>query len=270
VLIAFGNQALPNPLAILRLGLGLIYVLYIPGYTFQLLLFPRAMDFDNTERLALSFILSVVVLSPIALVLNWLPWGIRLWPVVISLTLFNLACMIGTTIRRLRIPDGGSIEPTTRLDLRTWWTRQARPNRVVYVILIIALTTASLTAFSILVMPKPAERFTEFYILGTEGLAESYPREIAAGQTITITTGITNREDSTSIYQVLVLNGDKVIGQAGPFVLINDQTFEQPISFTVSTIGDDQQIKFLLEREGQPSPYRSLRLWINVRQPESP
>jgi uncharacterized membrane protein len=269
-LIAADIQGIPNPLAIIRLILGLIYILFIPGYVLQGLLFPRKNDLDNIERVTFSFALSGVIIPPIALLLNWLPWGITLWPIVTSLSVFILACMIVSIIRRSRMPAWERLEPNMRFSLRKWWAKQERTNRVVFIILAITMTTAFLTAFSILVMPKPAERFTEFYILSSEGLAESYPREITAGETVTVTTGIINREGVLSTYNIQIVYDDQVIGQIGPIPLEDEATWEQPLGFSVPNAGDDQQIAFILERESQASPYRSLRLWLNVKAIEAP
>ena len=268
VLIAAGVQGLPGPLAILRLVLGLIYVLFIPGHTLQSALFPRTIDLDNTERIALSFALSGAIVPPIALFLDRLPWGIRLWPVVISLSLFILVCMVAATVRRLRLPAGERFEPKARLDLRKWWAAQERAYRVVYVILAITLTTAFLTAFSILILPKPAEYFTEFYMLGNDGLAQDYPREAAVGQLITVTVGITNKEGSETTYQIRVETGGQILAQTGPVVMEDGKTWEQSLEFAMPEAGNDQQVEFILERHGKPAPYRALRLWINVKPPQ--
>jgi uncharacterized membrane protein len=269
-LITAGVQGLPNPLAIIRLILGLIYVLFMPGYMLQLVLFPGKVDLDNIERLALSFALSGVIVPPIVLLLNWLPWGITLWPIVISLSIFILVCMIIAIVQRLRLSTEERNEPKVKFNLLTWWAEQERANRIVYIILTMVLATAFLTAFSILVTPKPSEYFTEFYILGQEGLAEDYPREITAGDSVAITTGITNREGVTSTYHIQVKLGDQVIGQDGPLTLENNSTWEQPVEFSIPIVGDDQQAMFILDREGQPSPYRTLRLWIKVTPAETP
>ncbi len=269
-LIATGVQGLPSLLAILRLTLGLIYVLFIPGYLLQLALFPQKIDLDTTERIALSFALSAVIVPPMALMLNWFPWGIRLWPVVITLSVFIVVCMGLAIIRKLRIPAEEDKGPKTNLSIRSWWVGQERAHRIAYIILIVALAAASVTAFSILVTPKPAENFTEFYILGQDGLAEDYPREVIAGETISVTTGITNREGAASTYNILVKTGDQVIGQAGPITLENKATWEKQVQFTIPSFGDDQQVTFILNREGQPSPFRTLRLWINVKPVEAP
>ena len=268
--IAVGIQGLPWYLTILRLVLGLVYLLFIPGYTLQALLFPRKNDLDTIERITLSFALSLAVLAPIALLLNWLPWGIRLWPIVISLSLFILFVTLSETMRRSRLSEGERFEINIKLDLRKWWAEQERLFRIIYILLTVTIITASLTSFSILVLPQPTDRFTEFYILGSDGMVENYPREIIVGEPITVTTAITNQEGSISRYRILVMLGDQVIKQTDPILLNDNASWEQPVEFTISKAGTDQQIIFILEREFQPSPYRSLRLWMNVKQPFAP
>lgn len=265
-LIAAGVQGLPAPLPMLRLLLGLAFVLFVPGYTLQAALFPRADDLDGPERLALSFGLSIAVIPPIALVLDRLPWGIRLWPIVISLSLFILACSAVAWYRRRRLPEEERFVLTVEVDVKGWWAAQDRTNRVLYGILALALTTAFLSALAIVVLPKPGERFTEFYILGPEGLAENYPREVMVGQPVTVTVGITNREGVPAEYRVEVVNGEHRVGQAGPIHLEPGETDERPLTFTLAEVGDDVKVEFLLYRNGGEEPYRSLRLWLKVKE----
>jgi uncharacterized membrane protein len=264
-LIAANVQSWPAPLVILRAALGLVYTLVIPGYLLQMALYPRVDDLDGVERVALSFALSVAVLAPMALVLNYLPWGIRLWPIVISLGIYIVVCLAAGMWRRARLPKAIRMELKTGFDLRDWWASQERGNRVVYIILASTLALVLLTTLSILLLPKPAERFTEFYMLGAEGQAQDYPREVSAGQTVTLTVGISNREGAAAVYRMQVMAEEQVLTQAGPVALENGRTWEQALEFVLPQAGDDQQILLLLEREGQPAPYRSLRLWINVK-----
>ena len=264
-LIAAGVQGLPAPLPMLRLLLGLTFVLFVPGYTLQAALFPRAGDLDGPERLALSFGLSIAVVPPIALVLDRLPWGIRLWPIVVSLALFILTCSAVAWYRRRRLPDQERFVLTVEVDIKGWWAAQDRTGRVLYGVLALALLTAAISATAIVVLPKPGERFTEFYILGPEGLAENYPREAVVGQPVTVTVGITNREGVPAGYRVEVRNGDHLIGQVGTLRLDSGETVERPVTFVPTEVGDDVKVMFLLYRDGGEEPYRSLRLWMKVK-----
>ena len=207
-LVASGVQGLPNPLAFLRLILGLVYVLYIPGYLLQSLLFPANLELDNIERTALSFALSGVIVPPVALLLNWLPWGIHLWPIVISLTAFILLCMVGIVIQQIRLPGDERSRTGGKLAIRTWWAGLERQYRMVYIILASILVIASITALSILVMPKPAEFFTEFYMLGPGALAENYPRQAGLADTISVTLGVDNHERANAAYRLEIWQVD--------------------------------------------------------------
>jgi uncharacterized membrane protein len=263
-LIALGIQGLPTPLPMLRLLLGLTFVLFIPGYTFQAALFPCADDLDGLERLALSFGLSIAIIAPIALILDVLPWGIRLWPIVTAEGLFIAACSLIAWYRRWRLPEEERFRLVIEVDVKGWWAAQDRTNRILYGIVTGAILTATISAIALVVLPKPGEHFTEFYILGPEGLAENYPREAVVGQPMAVTVGIANREGVPAEYSLAIISEELLVGQAGPVHLESGATDERPVSFVPMVAGDDVEVVFLLYRDGVEGPYRSLRLWLKV------
>ena len=65
----------------IRIILGLLFVLFLPGYSLIAALFPKKKDLDTIERLALSFGLSIAITPLIGLLLNYTPFGIRLTPI---------------------------------------------------------------------------------------------------------------------------------------------------------------------------------------------
>jgi hypothetical protein len=80
------------PMVYLRSALGVVFVLFLPGYTFIKTLFPSKLpiptsseNMDNIERAALSFGMSLALTPIVGLILNYTPWGIRLTPVTLSL-----------------------------------------------------------------------------------------------------------------------------------------------------------------------------------------
>jgi len=91
------------PLVITRWLLGSLFILFLPGYTLIEALFPKRNDLDGIERLALSIGLSLAVTPLIGLLLNYTPWGIRLDPIIISLTLFTLTISLLTTHRKFTL-----------------------------------------------------------------------------------------------------------------------------------------------------------------------
>jgi uncharacterized membrane protein len=263
-LIALEVEGLPAPLPVLRLLLGLAFVLLVPGYALQAALFPRADDLDGLERLALSIGLSIAVVPPLALILDQLHWGIRLWPIVIGEGGGIAICAAIAWLRRRRLPQEERPVLAVDVDLRGWWAAQDRAGQVLYGVIAGAFLLAALSAIAIVALPKPGERLTEFYVLGAGGLAEDYPRQAIVGQPLMVTVGIANREGIVSTYRVEVRVGGQPIGGTGPAVLQDGEVWEQAVLYALPAAGDDQQVEFTLYRDGGSEPYRSLRLWIDV------
>lgn len=91
------------PIGVLRAILGLPVALFFPGYTLLAALFPRKENLDTIERIGLSFGLSIVMVALIGLVLNYTPWGIRLYPVLFSTTLLIIGSSVVAWFRRRRL-----------------------------------------------------------------------------------------------------------------------------------------------------------------------
>ena len=72
----------------LRFILGLPFVLFLPGYSLIAALYPGKGVLDNIERVVLCFGLSTVVVMLTGLILNYTKWGIRLYPILIAVTIF--------------------------------------------------------------------------------------------------------------------------------------------------------------------------------------
>jgi uncharacterized membrane protein len=256
-----------NPL---RWVLGLAFVLFLPGYWLVNALFPGREDIDGIERVGLSLGLSVAWVSILALILDSLPWGLRLWPILggelASITLFMSVALF----RRLRLPVGDAFLPPP-LQPRAWWNSLSPADRRIYKIIAGVLALALLAVAWVFLVPSPAEFMTEFYILGPEGLAENYPREPAVGEPLSVTLGLTNLERADYNYRVEVWAVDpwesgrrQLVGQIQPFTLPVGGTFEYPITWSMPWVGDDQQVEFLLFMDDQTEPYRQLRLWLDV------
>ncbi len=264
VLIAAGVEGLPAPLPMLRLVLGLGFVLLVPGYALQAALFPRRDELDGAERLGLSFGLSVAVIPPIILLLEALPWGIRLWPIVLSEALFMTLCSVLALHRRGRLPHSDRVGLELEIDLRGWWAAQDRIQRLLLGMVGLALVGTAIATTAIVSTPRPDDRLTEFYVLGSEGLAESYPRHAVLGQPVTVTMGIANHEGAVGTYRVEIHCGGDLIGQVGPIDLEAGEIEERPLTFVPGQVGTDVKVEFWLFRDSGLEPYRSLHLWIDV------
>ena len=87
-----------GPIVIVRNVLGVLFILWFPGYTLVKALFPTSTrstrtsekDMDIVERVAMSLGLSLALVPIVGLLLNYTPWGITLIPIVLSLTALTL------------------------------------------------------------------------------------------------------------------------------------------------------------------------------------
>jgi uncharacterized membrane protein len=89
--------------AALRMALGSIFVLFLPGYSLVEALYPKEEDLSPLERLALSIGLSLALVPLVGLLLNYSPWGIRLDPVVASLSTLTLALLLASAYRKFGV-----------------------------------------------------------------------------------------------------------------------------------------------------------------------
>ena len=100
----------------LRVLFGIPMILFIPGYALIAALFPGTRDIDGIERTALSFGLSIAIVPLTGLALNYTPWGIRLDPVVISLSILTIGLCLIAQYRRARLVTGGAFCPSAGYD----------------------------------------------------------------------------------------------------------------------------------------------------------
>jgi hypothetical protein len=110
VAIVAVTEAIPIFLP-LRYLLGAAYVLFFPGFLLVEALYPKEEELSPLERLALSIGLSLAIVPLIGLVLNYTPFGIRLWPVLYSLAVYMLAISFIASWRKylyVRLYRGGS------------------------------------------------------------------------------------------------------------------------------------------------------------------
>ncbi|MGA2122681.1 MAG: DUF1616 domain-containing protein [Methanoregula sp.] len=277
----------------LRVLLGVPVILFIPGYALIAALFPGAKDIDGIERVALSFGLSIAVVPLVGLALNYTPWGIRLDPIVVSLTLLTLCLCIVAQYRRARLPPGERfVVPFTALRksvVAEFFPKEAsRIDRALSVILLIAIVAAAATTAFVIVVPKEGEKFTEFFILGEKNMAADYPTRLAVGEPGKLSVGIGNHEYRNITYTVetylVTMKFDEKTNTSSlqAMDLLNrftvpvadNQTVITPYTFSAKKTGYNR-IEFLLFNQTVPDSsvkgmarinrsYRDLHLWLTI------
>ena len=281
----------------LRIVFGIPLVLFIPGYALIAALFPKAQDIDGIERVALSFGLSIAIVPLIGLVLNYTPFGIRLDPIVISLAIITSILCLAAQYSRATLPE----EERFFVPFRTMQGavreeffpngEQSRTDRILSILLLVAILAAVLTTVFVIVVPKEGEKFTEFFILGEKQKAADYPDRILSGSNATLYVGIGNHEYRPVNYTfeayLVEMTFDETTNTSSlasmrrldRFIVPvrHNETVIQPYSFTPDRVSDNR-LELLLFDERVPDDgiegmdrinqsYRDLHLWITVREP---
>lgn len=252
------------PSSVLRIILGIPFLLFFPGYTLMVALFTKKEGKSGIERVILSFVLSIAVVSFIGLILNYTPWGIRLEPVLYSVASFSLITSLVGWLRQRRLTEHERFTIQFQLTMPGWgkgW------HRVLTITLVVTILGALGVLSYILVTPKVEEVFTEFYILGQGGKAINYPMNLKIGEESRVIVGIINHEGKEVNYQVAVVIGSKDVTLYPEVVLFDEQKWEGEVSFVPEVTGEDQKIEFLLYKDSRFEPYlEPLYLWVDVSQ----
>ena len=102
------------PWVIPRWALGTLFVIFLPGYAFIEALFVNPLsgkkELDQIERFALSIGMSLALVPIVGLLLNYTPWGIRLEPITISLSVLTLVCILVAVYRRFSQTSAARLE----------------------------------------------------------------------------------------------------------------------------------------------------------------
>ena len=165
---------------------------------------------------------------------------------------------------------------------------QTRLDRLLSIILVIAIVAAVATTVYVIVVPKEGEKFTEFFILGEKQKAADYPTRLSVGENGSLFIGIGNHEYRNVTYTVETylmqmdfnettntssLNAMDRIDRFTVTVPFN-QTRILPYTITPDKAGYNR-VEFLLFNETIPSDavigmdrinssYRDLHLWLTI------
>lgn len=274
----------PDNLA--RQILGLVFVLFLPGYAATAALFPENDQIDGIERVALSFGLSIAIVPLIGLALNFTPWGIRLDPILASVSAFIIGTSLVGWYRRMRLPADERFAIVVNFELDFWGMPFV--DKILTIGIVVMLVASVVVLAWAITTPRVGERFTQLAILGPGGMATDYPRNLTIGENArvlltiksfehepknyTIAIVLTNATDnSTNVIQYSIdwnqthaLAPNQAIAQN--FTLEHLEYYNRTFDFNVSADGT-WKLQFLLYLEGQPitqESYREVHLWLIV------
>jgi len=139
-------------------------------------------------------------------------------------------------------------------------------DRMLTITLVVAILGALGLLGYVIATPKAGETFTEFYILGQEGKAADYPKELKVGDEGRVIVGVVNHEGKGISYRVKVVINGKGNAEVGPVVLVHEQKWEGEVSFVPEAAGENQRVEFLLYKDDEVEPCLKLHLWMDVKE----
>lgn len=237
----------PDAQSPVRVVLGFLVMLALPGYALMLLLFPRRSDLDFADRLILCLGLSVPVIVLVGVILNFSPF--RIGPASVAVGMAIATVLLG----------GMALWRRSRVALAERFIPEMRPT---------APQVAWIAGFALMALvvywvARPNERFTEFYLLGPQGRLEDYARQLRPGEEFTVTLVLRNFERRRMEYWVRV-PFDPSIGELRTPVIANEGTWARTLRLRAPAGSGRTQLSFDLYRPGDSTPYRRLYLRVDL------
>jgi uncharacterized membrane protein len=258
---------------VVRPIIGVVVVLFVPGYAFIAALFPRRTTLNNGVRLGLSFGISIAVVPILEMALNYTRWGIWSGSTLVIIAVFTLVCAAAASIRRSRLEPGERLA----VNWQFWHTKENQKpavplgstfDRMLSIVLVIAIGASLVAASHAVVVPKPVEHFTEFYLLGANGTLGNYTTDLTAGVPSPVTVGIINHEARDVTYTLVVSANNSTqrsTVHSEQVTLSDGQQWEKQIDLVVNQLGDNVKLDFALYTDPSTvDPYRDTHIWVNV------
>jgi uncharacterized membrane protein len=131
----------------------------------------------------------------------------------------------------------------------------SKQNKALFVILVAVIIGLTAAIIYLSVTPNAGDKFTEFYMLNSEGKASGYPREVIAGQPASVTLGIINREGSPAAYKIQVTSNGAIINSIETGTVLSGQKWERKVDFSLDSAGDNQTVMFYLYKNNETTPH---------------
>ena len=97
------------------------------------------------------------------------------------------------------------------------------------------------------------------------GAGTYYPDELSIGDTGQVKITIANHEGALVSYRVHVYMGGTITDDIGPVILGDGEEWRGLAEFSPRQPGEDQEVEFLLYRDGNSRPYlEPLYIWVDV------
>ena len=249
------------PNGVVRTILAIPFLLFISGYVWVGILFPRRTTLNGAERVVLSITLSIIIIILTGLILNFTPWGINLNSIVIALTSVVLLGSLVAFYLQTRLSSQERIQLTIQSPL---FKRGSIGLVLSLLLIIVVVSSVGLIGYH-LINPNSSEKYTDFYLLDENGKVFNYPVNVKLGQNVIVTIGLVNKEQEETEYSVEVLMNGTKISDIGTIQLNSNQTWEDTYSYIATKLGTDERLDFVLYKDQSLQPYLNpLYIWFNV------
>lgn len=273
-----------------RIFLGLPLLLYFPGYTLLSALFAKRNSIDPIEKVALSVAISVAIVSLTGFVLNYLPIGITLEPVLYTICGFVFLFSL-ITLFRSRHSQTTEYDFSEKTESVPFWGNNSLSRSFMIILIILVVTACGILGYFVF-MPKSGEQFSEFYVLGNNGKAQNYPTEYIMDDGVitevkyddgtidtsstygNVSLGIVNHEENNTAYFIkmqinhepvdIIYEGSKY-PTIGPIELSNGEKWERNIGILPVKESDNQMVEIMLYKDTENNLLNSLQIFINVK-----
>lgn len=271
------------------LPLAAISLFFAPGYLLLAALYPDPRRLPPPQRSLGAFGLSVVISSLLLLLVAYTT-GFTTRSAFIALLAWSLPLSLLTALRRRRMHPPRSAFLLTRLfhsadttspqiairkspfaipplaAIRNSRFVSPRPFPLIpySLCLILFISLARLIAAS-----SATPQYTEFYLLGPDRLLGNLPERVPPGAAPEIFLGIANHEGRAVDYRVQI----RVSGfPARPLMTLSLQdgaSWEEKIALPSLPDSDRRKITLTLHKGADPSPYRTVYLWLSRADPNA-
>ncbi len=244
--------------SLIRILLGIVFVIFVPGYSMMAALFPGKYQLSGVDRVTFSFGLSIAVLPTLGLIIEYSPWKLNFLPLFLSLFILTTVSCIVAYSQRKKLPKD------ERFELKHDLFAGAR-MRIYALFLLIGIS-----AFLIInsyAASSSESKLTEFYILNSTGGVENLTKQSTVGSPIELIIGVANHESVLTAYELRVMMDGEMLGKELT-ELEDGEKWEKKIVVTPQTPGANKKLEFILLKAGDEGPYRSAYLIVDIEEEE--
>ena len=204
-------------------------------------------------------------------------------PDAFSISSITIVMIAISFIRRYSLEEGNRFSIVMDFEISSVsWSSLSLFKKSAVFFLVSMIAMVSIIAIQIVEEGPVESRYSEFYILNSEGLSEDYPQSMSPDDSETVLIGIENLEGLNLNYTIVIKHilydenpranrsiGDKHISEQASFSLLSVQDGQtRQVQFPVAFESEGLWIFKAELIRGEPfldqEPYREVYLWISV------